>query len=667
MNVRAAIIMQDKASQVLRNVARTAENARSSIAKIGGPVRMSINNSGAISSIQAVKKHNDQFNNSLDRTGEKADLLNSKFSKWTVGIWAAVHAIQNIGGAVTAVTDKVDEYTNMRAHLDLINDGNQTTGELSDMIYAAAQRSRGNYADMGAIVGKMGILAGSAFSSNQELVGFTELMQKSFRVGGASATEQQAGMYQLTQAMAAGRLQGDEFRSIVKNAPMLAQAIADYTGKSIGELKEMSAEGTITADIIKNAMFAAGDDINEMFETMPKTFADIRNQFNSTLSKGLKPAKQKLSEMFNSERFQTFVDHLANALAALGNIAVGVLDVVAAGANFVADHWDVIGPILLFAAGAFGVLTTSILVAKAAQWLLNGAMLACPITWIVIGIMAVGAAIALIINLTNKYANTNISAVGVIVALFASAGALIWNIFSMVFNVALSVADGIWNVFAALANFLGNVFVDPVGAIATLFSDLANAVLGMIKSIAKGVDTILGTSTADSIEELQNKLTKWAESKTNGEYQKIVPTMEHSLSTFDLEDVWNSSYQWGKGLSGKVKNSLGIDFETGAGTDYLGTDIGALGTTDVGSVDNVGIVDKINESVNIADESLQYLSDAMVRSYVNKVNVNTMQPNFRIEFTGDITQNADADRVAEEIIAKAKEKMYSGVDDAYGF
>ena len=128
MNVRAAIIMQDKASQVLRNVARTAENARSSIAKIGGPVRMSINNSGAISSIQAVKKHNDQFNNSLDRTGEKADLLNSKFSKWTVGIWAAVHAIQNIGGAVTAVTDKVDEYTNMRARLDLINDGNQTTG-----------------------------------------------------------------------------------------------------------------------------------------------------------------------------------------------------------------------------------------------------------------------------------------------------------------------------------------------------------------------------------------------------------------------------------------------------------------------------------------------------------------------------------------------------------
>ena len=141
-------------------------------------------------------------------------------------------------------------------------------------------------------------------------------------------------MYQLTQAMAAGRLQGDEFRSIMENAPMLAQAIADYTGKSIGELKEMSAEGTITADIIKNAMFAAGDDINEMFETMPKTFADIRNQFNSTLSKGLKPAKQKLSEMFNSERFQTFVDHLANALAALGNIAVGVLDVVAAGGKF---------------------------------------------------------------------------------------------------------------------------------------------------------------------------------------------------------------------------------------------------------------------------------------------------------------------------------------------
>ncbi|MEE0775750.1 MAG: tape measure protein, partial [Bacillota bacterium] len=651
-----AIMMQDKTSSVLRSITGNARQTKSVLRELSGPVKVSFDSTGAVTAIQGARTQNDRFRDSLDCTGDKADLLNSKFSKWAIGIGTALYALQKVGGAIAAVTDKVDEYTNMRARLNLINDGNQTTGELSDMVYAAAQRSRGNYADMGAIVGKMGILAGDAFGSNQELVGFTELMQKAFRVGGASTQEQQAGMYQLTQAMAAGKLQGDEFRSIMENAPMLAQAIADYTGKSKGELKEMSAEGTITADIIRGAMFAAGDDINEMFESMPMTFADVKNKFLNTVSKGLEPAKQKLSQMAGSEKFQRFFENLANVITVLGNAAVGALDLIATGANFVADHWDVIGPILLGVAIALGVLTAASLVQKAAQWALNASMYACPITWIVFGIAAIIAIIALAVSWMNRYRDTNISAMGVVVGIFAIAGAAIWNIFAMIANIAFGVADGIWNAFAAVANFLGNVFVDPVGAIANLFADLANSVLSMIKAIAKGVDTILGTHTADSIGKLQDKLTTWAASKTNGEYEKFVPTMERSLPTFDLGEVWNKSYQWGKGIPDKIKDAIGLDVGSGA-----------LGATDIGSVGNVDTVDKVNDSVDISDESLRYLSDAMVRSYVNKINVNTMQPNFSIEFTGDITQNADADRVAEEIIAKAKEKMYSGVDDAYGF
>ncbi len=661
MNIRNSIMMQDKVSPVLKGIRTSAVQARASLAQIGGPVSIAVNSSGAISAIGAAKSSNDRFIGSFDRAKSKSDIVSSSLAKWAVGIGAAIFGLQKVADIVTSVTDKVDAYTNMNARLNLINDGAQTTGELNDSIYAAAQRSRGNYFDMGQIVGKMGILAGEAFSDNQELVGFTELMQKSFRVGGASTQEQQAGMYQLTQAMAAGKLQGDEFRSIMENAPMLAQAIADFTGKSKGELKEMSAEGTITADIIKGAMFAAGNDINEMFESMPMTFGDIKNQFNNMVTKGLEPAMQRMGKLANSEKFQTFMYNMANAITVLGNAAVGVLDVVASAANFAAEHWAVIGPILLFTAGAMGVLITATLTMKTAQWLLNAAMAACPLTWIVIGFIAVIAVISWVINKTNELGITNISVIGSILAVLAGAATIAWNILASILNIGLGVTNGLWNAFAALANFCANCLRDFGGAAANLLADMGNSALSMIQGVAKAVDTLLGTNTAGAIGKLQSKLTSWAQTKTNGEYKKVVPTADFSLPTFNAFDNAKKAYKWGKGLPDKVKQVL-----EGDSLGFDSTPLG-LGNNSVANVDNVDTVDKINNSVNIADESLRYLSDAMVRSYVNNINVNTVQPNFKVEFTGDIRENADADVVAEQIIAKAKEKMYSGADLAYDF
>jgi tape measure domain-containing protein len=223
----------------------------------------------AIDQATAAQK---RFNQSVQTAKSETNQL-LLFTKKVAATYLSARAVQS---AVHAA----DTFVSTQARLNLIVDEGQTVDQLQNNIFAAAQRARGDFITMAASASKLGSLAGDAFSNTDEIVAFAETMQKAFKISGSSIMEQQAGMYQLTQAMAAGRLQGDEFRSIMENAPMLAQAIARFTGKSMGELKEMSAEGTITADIIKGALFAAADDINKKFESMPKTFGDVWQQFN---------------------------------------------------------------------------------------------------------------------------------------------------------------------------------------------------------------------------------------------------------------------------------------------------------------------------------------------------------------------------------------------------
>lgn len=195
--------------------------------------------------------------------------------------------------------DMTDDYININARLANINDGLRTQRELQLDIFAAAQRSRGVYKEMASTTAKLGLLAPDAFKNNDELIYFVETLQKAFKVSGASTQESTNAMYQLTQAMASGRLQGDEFRSIIENAPMLANAIAEYTGVGMKGIKDLSSQGAISADIIKNSLYMAADDINAKFNTMPKTFSDIWNQISGTANMTFAPLFEKVNLMLN--------------------------------------------------------------------------------------------------------------------------------------------------------------------------------------------------------------------------------------------------------------------------------------------------------------------------------------------------------------------------------
>ena len=247
------------------------------------------------------------------------------FAGAAIGIEAAGRALKDM--AVSAIKT-TDQLTQLRARINLINDGTQSTAEIMDKVYQAANRSRGSYLDMADSVAKLNLLAKDAFSSNDEAVYFVEQLNKQFKIAGAGVEETTSAMYQLTQAMASGKLQGDEFRSIMENAPMLAQSIAQEMGLSVGQLKEMSSQGLITADIIKNALFNSADETNQKFAEIPLTFQDIGTQLQNDLITAFAPVMQEIGNMASSDLLQGALNELAfsfKVVAAAAQVSIATI------------------------------------------------------------------------------------------------------------------------------------------------------------------------------------------------------------------------------------------------------------------------------------------------------------------------------------------------------
>ncbi|MFJ7953973.1 tape measure protein [Lysinibacillus sp. NPDC096418] len=428
------------------------------------------------------------------------------------GFAAAYLSIQGIANGFNKFTQASDNYSNSNARLNNVNDGLQTQAQLQDKIYKASQRSLSSYNDTAASVAKLNLLAKDAFGSNDEAIRFTELMNKSFSVSGASTQEKQAGMYQLTQAMAAGRLQGDEFRSIMENAPLLAQAIADSTGVGMDGLKKMSSEGTITANIIKSALFGAAKDIEDKFNSMPLTFADAMTVFNNWAQKAFEPMFIRFRQFVNSDAFgvlaghaMIFVNLFISGLSLVFDTLEKVYNGVASFGDMLQNTWALIGPVILTATAALssylaillvyrgvmmvvaayeaartfalGVMAAASMLATgatlaqtAAVWGLNMALLAFPGTWILIAFIAV---IAIVVNAMIMWEEQTAEVIGAIVGGISWLGAAFYNVLIGVANLAITVAEwfvNTWNqaiYFAQLAwiafNLMVRIVLDAIG------------------------------------------------------------------------------------------------------------------------------------------------------------------------------------------------------------
>ena len=250
-----------------------------------------------------------------------------QFAGAVTGIGLAANAVKDVA---VAAAQTADQLTSIRSRINLINDGSQTTAEIMDKIYGAANRSRGSYIDMADSVAKLNMLAKDAFSSNDEAIYFVEQLNKQFKISGAGIQEASAAMYQLTQAMASGKLQGDEFRSIMENAPLLAQSIAKEMGMSVGQLKEMSSQGLITADIIKSALFNAAEETDARFGEIPMTFAEVGQSVQNQLIQAFQPVLEQLSTLPQSGEFQAFIEGVGIAIRGLAVAAQGSIGLISA-------------------------------------------------------------------------------------------------------------------------------------------------------------------------------------------------------------------------------------------------------------------------------------------------------------------------------------------------
>lgn len=618
----------------------------------------------ASKSILGASKRTDDFNDSLKRTEAataRASNGLSQFIKTAVGF-----------AAVKKEMDLTDTYTNTNTRLGMITNSLAEQRSLQNDIFAAANRARGSYTEMASAASKMRMLAGDSFGSNQEAVAFTELLIKSLKVSGAGTAEQNSAFLQISQAMAAGRLQGDEFRSVMENAPMVANAIAQYMGKSKGELKELSSQGLITADIVKNAMFQAAGDIEDRFSSMPMTFADVWQRIKNDGAQAFGGVFDKANAILNSAGVQTALNNLIGLIYWAGEATEGFID-------FCTAAWPMVSPFIWAAVAALGAYASAQIISNGlslisaarfgaqaigvgiyalalwattgATWAettamlgLNSALYACPIVWIVGLVLILVAAFYAGVAAVNHFTGATLSGTGIIGGVIGGFAAEVINYFI-----------GIYNIIAAVSNFFANVWNHPVSATKILFYDLAVTVIGYMSEMARSVEAIINripgvnVQISAGLDRFKAKIEGAAASaKSASDWNEIVKKKDFVNGA----DFVNKGYGIGKGLADRVSNPFSgfIPNLNGAGgTDYsqfftAGNPAVVKGTGKGGAV-----------KVEADSEDIEWMRKLAERDYIARIAQNTLAPNIRVEFSGPITKETDTDSVMTHVVNELKD------------
>lgn len=573
---------------------------------------------------------------------------------------AAYVSIQSVGKAL----DISDELTQTTSRLDMMNDGIQTTAELVNMVYAAAQDASGSFSQMADVVARFGNNAKDAFSSSEEVVAFADLIQKQMTIAGASTQEAANAELQLSQALGSGVLRGDELNSIFEQAPNLIQNIADYLDVPIGKIREMAADGELSADVVKAAIFSAADDINSKFNEMPMTWGQMWQSMQNTALIAFQPVLQRLNDLANSEAFQTFVQNAVEAMATLANIVLNIFELVGTVGGFIADNWSVISPIIYGVIGALAVyaaylgivkgieiasaaataihsvamsakigvmaaLTGQTMAATAAQMGYNGALYACPVVWIIMLLIALIAIIFAVCNAIAKMTGIANSGFGVITGGVNVVIQFFKNLGLTVANIAL----GIGNAIAALASNMMTAFHNAICNVQSWFYNLLSTACSVIENIAAALNKLPFVSfdysgISSAADDYAAKASEAAGNKED--YTSISDAFNEGFTTFDAfqdgwaSDAFNAGAAWGDGVADKVSNfSLSDVFgQTDIPNvgDYTSGFNDAIANSGIG--DGVGSIDdntgKIKDSLDVTEEDLKYLRDIAEQEAINR-------------------------------------------------
>jgi tape measure domain-containing protein len=648
----------------------------------------------------------DSIEENIRNAGNQQDRFNRRIRDGTTaadGLWSKLKGIAaTVGGlaAVKKILGVSDQLTSTNARLNnaMINfdDGGSLT-DLEKKVMASAQRSRTSYMDAASSIAKLGLNARDAFGSMDEVIAFQELINKQFIIGGASVQEQQAAMIQLTQAMASGVLRGEELNSVFEQAPGIIQSIADYLDVSIGEIRAMAAEGQLTADVVKNAMFAAADDIETKFSNMPKTWGQIWIGMKNKALSIFNPILNKVNQVANSEKFTQVTNGVINGLAGIASVATVVLDLLIGGAALVVDNWSWLAPIVGGVATAFLVLngamlayktvtgivnaletvkaarlamttvatgaqTTATFAQTAAQYGLNAALMACPLTWIILLIIAVIAAIYAACAAVAKFTGIANSGFGVICGGIMVVIAFFKNLGLSVANIAL----GIWNALGACASNIGTAFHNVISNVQGWFYNLLSTALTVVAGICEALNKLpfVEFDYSGITSKASEYAAKSAEAYGNvEEYKSVADAFNEGMSTFDtFQDGWAadafaSGAAWGDGVADKVSGMFDFSALDSMGADSLdafnlGNDLDSIyGNT--GDIANNTAATA--DALDIAEEDLAYLRDIAEREAINRFTTAEIKVEQHNE--NHISKDADLDGIMDAWANDFAEKL----------
>lgn len=559
----------------------------------------------------------EQQQDDLNRSIRQSETAMDGLTNGVVGMVAAYASFQT----VKKLADLSDQMVQTKARLDMVNQSFEEAVDLQGMIYSAAQRSRGAYQTTADAVAKLGLNARDAFDSQEEIVAFAETLNKQFVIAGTEASAMEGAMTQLVQALGSGTLRGDELNSIFEAAPNIIQTIADYLNVPIGKIREMASEGQITAEIVKNAMLSSYDAIDEQFQSMPMTWANVWTSITNRLYMASMPLLEFI--------------------------------------NLLANNWSVLEPIVLGIATAIGIYTAALLIHKgiaiataaaeavrgavtmkstgatfaatAAQYGFNAALLACPITWIVLAVIALVALLYAVIAAINKVKGTTLDVVGVVMG-------VVYSLFSF-----------LWNIVAAFVNFFANVWSDPIGSIVRLFADLADNVLGVLELIAKGIDFVFGSNLASTVAGWRSSLSSMVEDKFG--------TGVEVMAEMDSMDAFNKGYEFGEGISDKISGGFSSGGLTG---DYGGYDASQIPAN---IAETAGSAGSIADAMDVTSEDLKYLRDLAETEVINRFTT----AEIKIDMTNNnsISSNMDLDGVVDYLVTSVNDAMEKAAEGVH--
>ena len=669
--IRSSIVVNDgmspafksmtKAMNIMLNTFESVQRASSRAIDTAAinTARQEIANANVIleQTEENIKKINQQANKTpetLDKATTSADGLYDKIK----GIALSIGSAMGVG----QLLNLSDQMSNTKARLNLILDDGGSIEELEQKVFESANRARADYMTMASVVAKLNANAGNAFKNNDETIVFAELLNKQFTIAGATTEEIESASLQLTQALGSGVLRGEELNAVFEACPPIIQSIADYLDVDIGKIREMASEGQLSASVVKNAMFTASDEINEKFNSMPMTWAQIWTKIKNYALMAFQPILQRISDIANSSQFNTFVNNVINGLTILANVAIQVFDIIMQGVNWIAQNWNTIAPILA------GIITAFV-IWRAVTLALNLTLLASPLGIIA---LAIGVIIGLIVMWINKVGGLKVAWLIVCDALITT-----WNNVKAVFIGGFyAILDGLdmfsygWTVACiAISNIVGDLKV----IVLTIIQNMVNGAIDLINDLITSINKVTGLSlntvshvtwgaeaslvnsaqkAARGIEQ-QEKLKQVNENiaNRNTDYENMTKQMasEHQerLNQINLEKVKGALTDPAKNLLDSMNGSNGFDYSS-------------MLDNVAQTADNTG---KVADTLEVAEEDLQYIKDLAEQDVINRFTTASISVDFTN--TNRIENDMDLDGVVERIKDTIQEAVITSAEEVH--